>query len=92
MIAPFTCELGKTITLSGYANNLAGDLKYLEISFNQGKTWQEYELDVQDNGLNVYWEYEFKPTERGSYTFSVRSKDSLGNTGEEASAVNFDVV
>ncbi len=71
---------GKNFELTGYAvGNLAG-IKTVEISFNQGKTWQP--ADLYSNPSNItwaFWKYIWVDPTPGKYKIAVRAIDGQGN-------------
>lgn len=81
-LAPDQASLSKyggTIILSGYA--FAGDrgISTVEVSFDNGKTWEEAQVKPPISNLTwALWAYEWKPQSAGEYSILARAVDAAG--------------
>lgn len=76
-----TRTLGTTVPIAGIA--FAGDrgISKVEVSVNDGKTWEPTKLKTPLTMVNtwVLWATEWNPTVEGNYQISVRAIDGNGN-------------
>ena len=69
------------IRIGGLSWTGQGTLSRVEISFDEGDSWLEAELDSSASPYGAQrWSYLWKPESPGQYTITVRASDSLGNT------------
>ncbi len=69
------------VRIAGIAWSGHGTLSRVEISFDQGKSWLETELDAAPSPYATQrWSYSWKPESPGKYTITVRASDSQGDT------------
>ena len=69
------------VRITGIAWSGHGTLSRVEISFDQGKSWLETELDLVSSPYATQrWFYSWKPENPGKYTITVRASDSRGDT------------
>lgn len=80
MIGQLTCRVGEKLQLSGYANDFDRSICAIEFSLNEGKSWTIYPTPGTESDLNLYWSFDFTPTEPGTYEMLIRSVNSLGET------------
>jgi hypothetical protein len=76
---------GGSIILGGYA--FAGDrgVSKVEVSFDQGKTWQPAQLKQPLSELTwALWAYEWTPSKTGEYVVFIRATDGNGQTQTSA--------
>jgi hypothetical protein len=70
---------GGSIIVAGYA--FAGDrgISKVEVSFDNGKTWQQAQLKPPLSKLTwALWAYEWEPSSPGEYTILARATDGNG--------------
>lgn len=79
-----TIAINKTINIQGVAFDGGDGIEKVELSVDNGKTWNAATLD---NDLGKYswrhWSYAFTPAQKGSYTFKVKATNSKGETQPE---------
>lgn len=77
-------QAGEPYTFEGYAFGFEYNIETIQLSFDQGATWTDF--DVSDTDLNkwVYWRYTWTPKAVGSYTIAMRAVDSRGKVTPEA--------
>ena len=69
------------VRIAGIAWSGHGALSKVEISFDQGKSWLETELDTAPSPYATQrWSYTWKPESPGQYNITVRASDSQGDT------------
>lgn len=75
---------GEPYTFEGYAFGFEYNIETIQLSFDQGATWTDF--DVSDTDLNkwVYWRYTWAPEAVGGYTIAMRAIDSRGKVTPEA--------
>jgi DMSO/TMAO reductase YedYZ molybdopterin-dependent catalytic subunit len=81
---------GGSIIVAGYA--FAGDrgISKVEVSFDNGSTWQEAQLKKPISNLTwALWAYEWTPPGTGSYQVIARATDGGGQVQTSASAPTF---
>ena len=81
---------GGSIIVAGYA--FAGDrgVSKVEVSFDNGSTWQVAELKAPLSDLTwALWAYEWKPSGPGEYKVIARATDGEGGTQTSAVADSF---
>ena len=83
-VEPDTTEpvtINKECLVEGLAFNNGTGIKKVELSFDNGKTWQNTNLNPE---LGKYawrrWKYEWTPKTKGIYHLCVRATDNNGNT------------
>jgi len=72
-------DAAKGLPLKGVA--FAGDrgVSRVEVSFDEGKNWQEAKIDYPGTELTwVLWSYDWRPDQAGEYKLSVRATDRRG--------------
>jgi DMSO/TMAO reductase YedYZ molybdopterin-dependent catalytic subunit len=70
---------GKNFELTGYAIGNLEDIKAVEISFDDGKTWQATSLFSHPSPLTwAFWKYIWIDPKPGKYTLRVRAIDGKG--------------
>ena len=81
---------GGSIIVAGYA--FAGDrgISKVEVSFDNGRTWQAAELKKPLSNLTwALWAYEWKPSGAGEYQIVARATDGGGQVQTSAVAGTF---
>jgi DMSO/TMAO reductase YedYZ molybdopterin-dependent catalytic subunit len=81
---------GGSIIVAGYA--FAGDrgVSKVEVSFDNGKTWQQAELKTPiSNETWALWAYEWTPDSAGSYKIVARATDGTGQVQTSAATGTF---
>ena len=85
-------KMGAPITVRGRAWVGEGQVERVEISSDEGKTWQRAQLSAADTRYARYaWRtftYEFKPSGPGYVTFLARAWDDRGNAQPAVPAWN----
>lgn len=66
-------------TFEGYAQGFYNAVEAVEISFDQGVTWQRFDTSEATSDRWVYWKLTWTPPAEGSYVVSVRAIDTAGN-------------
>jgi hypothetical protein len=67
------------LELTGYAIGNLEDIKAVEISFDDGKTWQATSLFSHPSPLTwAFWKYIWIDPKPGKYTLRVRAIDGKG--------------
>ena len=68
-----------TVMVAGYAFGGDRGISKVEVSFDQGKTWQQATLKNPLSSLTwVLWAYEWTPPSTGSYVVYARATDGQG--------------
>ena len=83
-------QSGGSIIIAGYA--FAGDrgISKVEVSFDNGRTWQVAELKNPLSKLTwALWAYEWKPSGAGEYQIVARATDGTGQVQTSAVAGTF---
>lgn len=83
-------QSGGSVIVAGYA--FAGDrgVSKVEVSFDNGATWQEAELKPPLSDLTwALWAYEWKPPSAGEYQVIARATDGTGAVQTSAVANTF---
>jgi hypothetical protein len=81
---------GGSIIVAGYA--FAGDrgISKVEVSFDNGKTWQQAQLKNPLSNLTwALWAYEWEPSSLGEYTILARATDGNGQVQTSAQTPTF---
>lgn len=81
---------GGSVIVAGYA--FAGDrgVSRVEVSFDNGSTWQVADLKMPLSDLTwALWAYEWKPSAPGEYTVIARATDGNGGVQTSAAASSF---
>lgn len=80
---------GMPVTLRGIAFSGEGGIKQVEISADQGKTWQAAKLG-EDLGTYAFrtWSMSWRPEKAGEYNVMVRATDTQGNQQPDAPVWN----
>lgn len=73
-------KVGEPFTLSGYADAFTHNITAVEISLDNGATWEEYSTDGAKVDTFVNGNYTFTPQEPGAYVISVRAKSDYEPT------------
>lgn len=66
-------QVGKAVTLEGFADAYDEPIAKLEYSLDHGETWTTMETPDNDPTRWTYWRATFVPEEAGSYLLKVRS-------------------
>jgi len=70
---------GKNFELTGYALGNLDGMKAVEISFDDGKTWEETNLYSNPSPITwSFWKYVWVDPRPGAYTIRVRAIDGTG--------------
>ena len=70
---------GKNFVLTGYAVGNLDDIKSVEISFDDGKAWQQANLFSHPSALTwAFWKYVWISPQPGRYRLRVRATDGKG--------------
>lgn len=78
--APKTAHAGKAVTIAGFAFSGAPDIAKVELSDDDGATWQETKLDPRhDPYAWRLWSHAWRPSKGGKNTLLVRATDSRGS-------------
>lgn len=64
---------GQPYTFQGYAAAINSGVTDIQISMDQGKTWQTFETPNNDFKKWTWWEYTWTPEKPGWYTITVRA-------------------
>ena len=68
------------VRFTGIAWSGGGSIAMVEISFDQGDTWREVELNSPSSPYSAQrWSYLWRPESPGQYTIIVRASDSRGD-------------
>ena len=73
-------KLGKPVLIAGHAWVAEADIARVEVSFNEGRSWQSAQLNAQ--AAKYAWQtfsYAFNPRGPGFVTLLARATDSNGN-------------
>ncbi len=77
--APARARVGSALVLRGFAFSGAPDIARVDITEDEGQTWQPAELDPQhDPWAWRLWSFRWSPSAPGRRTFYVRATDSRG--------------
>ena len=77
--APGRARVGSAVVLRGFAFSGTPDIARVEITDDDGQTWQPAELDPQhDPWAWRLWSFRWSPTAPGRRTLRVRATDSRG--------------
>ena len=82
-------EAGRPVLVAGKAWAGENDIARVELSFDEGRTWQRAQLD--SGGDKYAWRtfsYAYSPRRSGYFTVLARASDSAGNTQPLTSAWN----
>ena len=72
--------LNKTTTIKGRAFGGDRGVSKVEISFDNGQTWTQTEIDYPGTRLTwVFWNFQWKPTQAGEYQLICRATDGNGD-------------
>lgn len=75
------------ITIAGTAFSGEAGIARIEVSTDDGQTWQEARLTRGPQPFTPYvwteWRYDWMPAAEGNYTLAVRATDNAGNTQEK---------
>ncbi len=78
---------GGPVTIAGTAFSGEAGVAKVEVSLDDGKTWQEAALTRGPQPFTPYtwteWRYEWTPPAEGKYTLAVRATDNESNTQEK---------
>ena len=75
---------GKSFVLTGYALGNLDGIKRVEISFDNGETWQDTNLFSNPSPLTwSFWKYAWIAPKPGAYRVRVRSTDGKGRVQTE---------
>jgi DMSO/TMAO reductase YedYZ molybdopterin-dependent catalytic subunit len=75
---------GKNFVLTGYALGNLDGIKKVEISFDNGETWQDTNLFSNPSPITwSFWKYTWISPKRGTYRIRVRSTDGKGRVQTE---------
>lgn len=76
--------VGTTTDVQGVAFDGGDGITKVELSTDDGKTWQPAKLDA-DLGKYSWrrWHFEFTPSQKGDYTFKVKATNAKGETQPE---------
>jgi len=67
------------VGLKGVAHAGNRGVSRVEVSTNEGKTWNEAKLDYAKSPLAwALWSYEWRPAQAGEYKLVVRAADGKG--------------
>ena len=79
-----TIAVNKITNIQGVAFDGGDGIEKVEISVDNGKTWNAATLD-KDLGKYSWrhWSYAFTPAQKGSYTFKVKATNNKGETQPE---------
>jgi hypothetical protein len=80
---------GFPLQLQGIAFSGTGGIKNVEVSENEGKTWQDARLG-EDFGPYSFriWQFAWAPKKAGAYQIAVRATDGGGNTQTDEAVWN----
>lgn len=84
MIAPQEVAVGQAVTLEGYADDYGRPIAAVLFSWDDGRTWERYDVSKAATECSVHWSYRFAPTEPGEYCLRVRSESTDGRRSPEA--------
>lgn len=84
-------SVGEPFVFEGYANSVGNAITKVELSFDKGQTWVSNDIENADLTRWVWWNYEWTPTETGSYTIAVRATDSAGTVETNSYEIMFNV-
>jgi DMSO/TMAO reductase YedYZ molybdopterin-dependent catalytic subunit len=69
------------IRITGITWSGAGQVEEVELSFDQGRSWEQADLHAPSSDYGVQrWSYDWQPATGGQYTLIARASDSMGNT------------
>jgi DMSO/TMAO reductase YedYZ molybdopterin-dependent catalytic subunit len=81
---------GGSIIVAGYAFAGNRGVAKVEVSFDNGKTWQQAELKTPlSNETWALWAYEWTPSSAGSYAIIARATDGTGEVQTAMATSNF---
>lgn len=89
-------QVGKPVTIEGFADANEEPITKVEFSLDHGKTWTEMETPDNDPNRWTYWRVSFTPEEEGAYLLQVRTtsryaKDGTEHTSRENTQFMFNV-
>lgn len=76
-----TVTANKQCLVEGLAFNDGSGIKKVELSFDDGKTWTDAQLNPEIGKYSWRrWKYNWTPKDKGVYHLKVRATDNAGNT------------
>jgi hypothetical protein len=73
--------VGKGLDVGGVAWDAGYGIRNVEVSLNGGKTWQSATLGEDTGRFSVRnWRFRFTPQRAGSYTFTAKATNVIGQT------------
>lgn len=79
-------QVGKPITIEGFADANEEPITKIEFSLDHGKTWTEMETPDNDPNRWTYWRATFTPEAEGAYLLEVRTTSRYASDGTEHSS------
>jgi DMSO/TMAO reductase YedYZ molybdopterin-dependent catalytic subunit len=77
-------KAGEMVTLKGVAFSGDRDISKVEVSADDGRSWQEANIDYSSTRLAwVLWSYDWHPSQPGDYKLVVRATDGDGQLQTE---------
>lgn len=71
--------MGAGVPLKGIAFAGARGVSHVEVSFDDGQSWQDASIDYQGASMAwILWGYDWAPRQTGTYTLVVRATDATG--------------
>ena len=92
MIAPMQVEVGRPVTLSGYAYDYGNQIAAIQFSLDAGESWTSYDVSDSSPDLWVHWEFAYTPERPGVYRLLVRSVTADGRVSPLADEAEFTAV
>ena len=70
-----------SVSISGFAWSGFGNIKEVELSHDDGKTWHKANIAKPVSSYSwQQWNFDWEPPQTGSYTFFCKATDENGNT------------
>lgn len=89
MIGTIAGQVGKPLSIMGYANDFDRRIQAVQFSLDDGETWTSYETPGTVADKNLYWKFEYTPVQSGSYQLLVRSVNEEGAASPSFAAIDF---
>jgi DMSO/TMAO reductase YedYZ molybdopterin-dependent catalytic subunit len=81
--------VGKALDVGGVAWDAGYGIKTVEVSLNGGKTWQSAALGADAGRFSFRpWRFRFTPQRAGSYAFTAKATNAIGQTQTDALIFN----
>lgn len=84
MISKVFGQVGVPVRFEGSAYDFGCSIAAMQFSMDGGKTWTTYDTPGTNDYQNLFWTFDYIPTEPGFYVLMVRSVNSVGEASPES--------